>query len=395
MQTAAPTLVTTISEFIEWASQFNQGRYLFRGVTNEEYNISASAYRRLKDRNESPEDRVVNFERFIQINRGLIRDVRLQDMDWKNGRKLKDLEILAELQHFRAATCLIDFTYNALIALWFACDQDSANATRCGKVVAVRTDQGHLFRDVTLELLEKDIDHFFLGNEGEMPQQLYKWQPPHQNSRIIAQQSIFLFGAVEIDPDQGCIIFGSKKREIRESLKQVHGIIEAMLFPDFEGFARQNNQNVPYTQLAASQYRDLGHQKMEEGKLDEAIAAFTEAIKIDPGNSSDYQNRGAIREVLLFQSGARDIKQYKGVLADYTEAINRDPNAPVSYYHRGILIAKVGRTHEAVLDLEQALQIAEAIGHEPLITDIQQALHGIKQAARQSHSRNRRNTENE
>lgn len=395
MQKAAPPLVTTVSEFIEWAAQFNQGRYLFRGVTNEEYDISASAYRRLKDRNESPEDRVVNFEKFIQINRGLIRDVRLQDMDWKNGRKLKDLEILAELQHFRAATCLIDFTYNALIALWFACDQDAANATKCGKVVAIHTGQGHQFREVTLELLEKDIDYFFLGNEDEMPQQLYKWQPPHQNSRIIAQQSIFLFGAVEIDPDQGCLILGSKKQKIRESLKQVHGISEGMLFPDFEGFARQNNQNVPYTLLAASQYRDLGLRKMEEGKLNEAIAAFNEAIKIEPGESSDYQNRGAVREMLLFQSGARDIKQYKGVLTDYTEAINLDPNAPVSYYQRGILVAKVGRTHEAVLDLEKALQIAEAIGQEHFITTIQRTLHEIKQASQQSHSRGRRNSENE
>ena len=393
MQKAAPPLVTTVNEFIEWAAQFSQGGYLFRGVTNEEYNISASAYRRLKNIAESLKGRVIDFEKFVQINSGLIRDVRLQDMDWRNGRKLRDLEILAELQHFRAATCLIDFTYNALIALWFACAPSSANA--CGKVVAVRTDQGHLFRDVTLELLEKDIDYFFLGNEGEMPQQLYKWQPPHQNSRIIAQQSIFVFGAVEIDPDQGCIILGSKKQEIRESLKQVHGITEAMLFPDFEGFARQNNQNVPYTQLAASQYRDLGLRKMEEGKPDEAIVAFAEAIKIDPGNSSDYQNRGAVREMLLFQSGARDLKQYKGVLADYTEAINLDPNAPVSYYQRGILIAKVGRIHEAMLDLEKALQIAEAVGEENFIANIQQTLHEFKQAARQSHSRNRRNTENE
>ena len=212
----------------------------------------------------------------------MIKDVRLQDMDWKNGRKLRDLEILAELQHFRAATCLIDFTYNALIALWFACDLNSNNATRCGKVVAVRTDQEHQFREVTLELLEKDIDYFFLGNIGERQQQLYKWQPPHQNSRIIAQQSIFLFGSVEIDPDNACIILGSKKNEIRETLGKVHGISEAMLFPDFEGFARQHGQSVAYTQPAASQYRKRGLRKIDEHKYEEAIAAFTEAIKIDP-----------------------------------------------------------------------------------------------------------------
>ena len=387
MEIGELTLVKSLNEFMEWASQFNQGGYLFRGVTNEEYDISASAYRRLKN-TQDDENRSVEFERFVQINRGLIGDVRLQDMDWKNGRKLRDLEVLAELQHSRAATCLIDFTYNALIALWFACYQESENATRCGKVVAVRVDKEHQFRAVTLELLKKDIDYFFSGNENRMHQQLYKWQPPHQNSRIIAQQSIFLFGTVEINPDKGCIILGSKKQEILESLEQVHGISEAMLFPDFEGFARQHRQSVPYTQLAASQYRERGMQKAQERKFEEAIDAFSKAINIDPGNSSDYQNRGAAREGLLSQSGAREIKQYKGVRDDYTEAINLDPNAPVSYYRRGMLIAsKGGRMHEAFPDLEKALQIAQAIGEEKYIEDIQRDLQNIRQAVRQFHDR--------
>ena len=88
----------------------------------------------------------------------------------------------------------------------------------------------------------------------------------------------------------------------------------------------------------------------------------------------------------MSQSGASTLNEYKGVITDYTEAINLDSNTPVSYYQRGILVAKVGRTHEAVLDLEQALQIAEAVGNEQMINRIQQKLHEIKQAARQSHS---------
>ena len=392
MENGELPLVKSLNEFMEWASQFNQGGYLFRGVTNEKYDISASTYRRLKNGNESGD---VKFEKFVQINRSLIKDVRLQDMDWKNGRKQRDLEILAELQHFRAATCLIDFTYNALIALYFACDPNSDSATRCGKFIAVHTDQKYQFREVTLELLEKDIDYFFLGNTGERQQQLYKWNPPHQNSRIIAQQSIFLFGSVEIDPDKACIILGSKKKEILESLEQVHGISEARLFPDFEGFARQHGQDVPYTQFAASQYRKIGFKKIQERKFEEAIDAFTEAIKINPGESTDYQNRGSATAGLLYQAGATDINEYKGVIADYTEAINLNPNAPFSYYQRGVLIADKGKAHEAFPDLEKALQIAQRIGDEGYIADIQQALHDLKQAVTQFHSRTGGNAKNE
>ena len=36
--------VETLSEFIEWAAQFNDEKYLFRGVPNDCYKIEASAY---------------------------------------------------------------------------------------------------------------------------------------------------------------------------------------------------------------------------------------------------------------------------------------------------------------------------------------------------------------
>lgn len=372
------TLVTTLSEFIEWAAQFNQGGYLFRGVTNEKYSISASAYRRLQSREDGDESGSVNFEKFVQINRGLIRDIRLQDLDWRGGRKLRDLEILAELQHFQAATCLMDFTYNALVALWFACYPSYESASRCGKVVAVYVNDEHKFREVTLELLEKDIDHFFLGNDNERHQQLYKWRPPHQNNRIIAQQSVFLFGAVEINPDKGCLILGSKKAEIRESLEQVHGITNEMLFPDFDGFARQHGQSAPYTQFAASQYRERGEQKMQEKEYTEAIAAFTEAIKVNPGNTRDYHNRGFAMQELLGEPNATNANQYDRVIADYTEAIDLDPDTPYAYYFRGVLRSKIGSKYQAVLDLEDALRIAKASGDQEFIDEVQRHLHGLQ-----------------
>ena len=59
----------------------------------------------------------------LKVNKDLIKEARRQGHDQKNGQQLSDLELLAELQHFRAATCLIDFTRSALVALWFAVSQ--------------------------------------------------------------------------------------------------------------------------------------------------------------------------------------------------------------------------------------------------------------------------------
>ena len=401
MEKEVPVQVTTLNEFMEWAAQFNHGAHLFRGVPKAEYEMSASAYRRLKQTEDGDESMDEKFEKFLQINGGLIRDVRLRGHDQKNGRELKDLEILAELQHFRAATCLIDFTYNALVALWFACEQDSENSSQAccackqeskkppkdGKVVAVQTDRGDKFRDITLELLEKEIDYFFLGSEDGIPQHLYKWQPPQQNNRIIAQQSIFLFGAVEINPDNECIIDGESKEQLRESLKQGYGITEEMLFPDFEGFARQHRQDIPYTQLAASQYRKRALQKVERYEYEETIADYTEAIKVAPGESSDYLNRGNTKVMLLNQSGRTDVNEYKAVIADYTEVINLDPNYPFAYYQRGILRHDIGNLYEAVQDLEKALQLARQTESESFVANINQNLEDIRQVLRNSNTR--------
>lgn len=114
------TYITTLNQYIEWVEnlkkqreeQLNPVKCLFRGLSNEKYPIEASAWRRL-----THEEDKNNLEIFLEINKGLIRDARLFEHDRRTGRELSDLEILSELQHFRAATCLIDFTYSAQIAL--------------------------------------------------------------------------------------------------------------------------------------------------------------------------------------------------------------------------------------------------------------------------------------
>lgn len=93
-----PARIKTLAEFMKWAKKFTPGDYVFRGIRNETYPIRASAYRRLKN------DR--NFERFLQINKDLIDETILRGYDERNGLQLSHLEMLAELQHHGAATCL-------------------------------------------------------------------------------------------------------------------------------------------------------------------------------------------------------------------------------------------------------------------------------------------------
>ena len=47
--------VETLSDFLEWASQFDDGTHVFRSVPNDEYEIQASAYRRVPETDQNVE----------------------------------------------------------------------------------------------------------------------------------------------------------------------------------------------------------------------------------------------------------------------------------------------------------------------------------------------------
>ena len=342
-----PTEIKSVNDFIEWIVQLGPENYLFRGVPNAAYRIQASAYRR-------PKEGTRDFEKFLQINRDLIAEARLRGHGEREGRKLGDLEILAQLQHYGAATCLIDFTHNAQIALYFACQQDlkqdrnsqDAKNLPGGKVYAVLNNPDR-FEKVTPDSLEKKIDDFFRSHESDRPQ-LYHWEPAYHNNRIIAQQSIFLFGVHEFDADNACIIVESKKENILSELEQVSRINQSMLFPDFDGFARLHSEGIPYTILSSSDYRKRALLAYSENRYEDAIADFDTAIKLSAENSDLYCRRGAAK---------KEINQYKDAIADFDTAIEINSGDWQAYYLRGRTKYDLDKYEDAIADFNTAVEI--------------------------------------
>ena len=428
-----PVEITSLSTFIEWVNQLPQldyGKYLFRGVPNAEYGIQASAYRR-------PKKDARSFEKFLQINKDLIAEARLRGHGEKNGRKLGDLEILAEFQHYGAATCLIDFTYNAQIALYFSCQKDfkwernskDSREAPDGKVYIVLNDPDK-FQKIAPDSLEKRIDEFFQGD------QLYHWEPGYHNNRVIAQQSIFLFGASEFDGDAACVIKEDCKQNILSELERVSGITQAMLFPDFDGFARLYSEDVLYTELNALDYEGYAREAYYSDQYEEAIKNYDMAIKLSPKNWSLYHWRGRVKNAMklyvdaiddfdqaieidskktsvfysrgaakynlqrhresitdfdkvieinpddisayTLRAGARHkLGQYGEAIADYSVVISRRPSNRYNYYNRALAKKEIGSLESARDDLEMALMLAEKANDSGLVPEINQALSEI------------------
>ncbi|MYA70295.1 tetratricopeptide repeat protein [Candidatus Poribacteria bacterium] len=332
--------VKILSDFLEWASQFDEGTYVFRGVPNEEYEIQASAYRRVPENEQNSEDK--GFPTFVEINTALIREARLLGYDEKDGRPLGDLEILAGLQHFKAATCLIDFTYSAQVALWFACAQDSkTDDSTNGKVFAVHKDADR-FIEIEPDLLKETIPYFL----DEKEPQLYHWQPRQQNNRILAQQSIFFFGDYEIEEDAVCIIQKCEKENVRTELERVSGITEIRLFPDFEGFASLRDDQTPYMPLSADEHAKRAEQSFRRHKFEETIADYDKAIYREPTKASLYYSRGLAKARL---------EHYENAIDDYNDAIRLNPSYASAYYERGLVKARLGQYEPAIADYDKAI----------------------------------------
>ena len=366
--------IRTLDDFIKWAKKFKENEYVFRGVSNEAHGIRASASLR-PDEKEQPEKELDvkkrNFERFLHINKDLIRKAQQRGYDKKDGTELNVLDILAELQHYGAATCLIDFTCSAQIALWFACQpyrekQDErkdkekkpgdSKKTVNGKVYAVKHKPPRSPRlqkciEITPEFLEEDAEAkkdigYFLKEGADSP--LYYLQPKYQNHRIIAQQSVFLFGQYEFEADDECIIAEDCKENILKELHRVSGINDDKLFPDFEGFAWIHRKESSYTDLTPSAHKALGLEENNKGNFEEAVAEYDMAINKNSNDAEAYNLRG---------KAYFSLERYNDTLKDYNEAIRINPDYAEAYFNRGMLNDERKKYEDAISDFTKALSL--------------------------------------
>ena len=441
---------TKINDFLMWANNLGIGEFVYRGVSNEDYikesQIEASTCRRLKKREpyarlpESEKAKMLDNEKvkrpkqLLKINEEMIKDARAQGHDYKDGKYLFDLDLLAELQHYGAATCLIDFTYDAMVALWFAC-QPSSERYRCvkhtkndesevtcqliseknanGKVVAVGLHRSHKVADTEAK---KNIGCFFKQNVKN-GSELYHWQPKYQNNRIIAQRSIFMFGSFTFKADAEYIIPEKDKARILFSLERIFGKTEASLYPDFDGFATQRAHDKEYTSPNVSGYIDHAEIALQTDNFEETIRLCTEGISLQPDNDDvgflliqkarAYNGKGeqdnAIEDcnkvIKLHESNYMPyhlklslnlhakIYENRGdhhlAIQDYNKIIEVYPKDAETYYNLGRVKKHLNCIAEAKGDLQKALEFAkqkdnmQVLNKEELIEKITKELSNL------------------
>jgi class 3 adenylate cyclase len=97
----------------------------------------------------------------------------------------------------------------------------------------------------------------------------------------------------------------------------------------------------------ASIYVELGRAQRDRARVDEAIEAYSEAIRLVPGARA-YNNRG----IAYFDKG-----QLQKAIVDYTEAIRLDPQYGEAFNNRAWTKVKAGRAAIALDDADKAVRL--------------------------------------
>ncbi len=165
---------------------------VWRGTPDASYSLFSSLYRRLLAKHgASPTE-----SQMLKAEGEILKAAR---NSWRFDN-LSALEIFAQVQHYGGPTRLLDVTYNPLIALWFAVEQEFQSGQR-----KPETD-GRLFAfALGASRTEPQLDEKWGGYEipwerdkidGWTTELPLLWRPPEYNPRISAQNAAFLVGGV-------------------------------------------------------------------------------------------------------------------------------------------------------------------------------------------------------
>ena len=364
---------TILSKFLDWVCEHGGRHMLYRGIADTEKKRPAltAIARRLQDEGE-------NEGEFIRANQELIETVKMRGHG--DQKKLQhDLEILAELQHYGAATCLMDFTRNPFAGLWFACKNP---ALKNGRVLAINSVDYNRFVKVNAESMQEPIGDLLPSSRRKG--RLWVWEPKRQNERIIAQQSVFVFGAAKIQPEH---VFSVKSTDGVWDELQKYGVSLESLFCDFDGFARANTSAQQY---GAGNYLDKAMDEHAHEKYENAIEHYSRAL-IASGNESIYYHRGRAKmslgvaarndhkkadayykqaledynkspedKQMLFHRAIakRRLSDYEGAIADYSRMIEMAPQHAKAYINRGRVKEQLGDHEDAIADYDWAIEIS-------------------------------------
>ena len=310
----ASTPISSLTEYLSRTLELSTAphRYAFRGQANAAWHLRSAATRRLIATH--GEDLLLNQPDRYRThylnyhNNSLLSPIQRKGL--LNSDHDQPLETLATLQHHGAATGLLDFTYNPLVALWFACNEEPKD----GKVYRLQlpSSQDHHSNQRILDGRTLD-DMFFPSPQIDS---VYIWDPYVVGAaaqRAISQQSIFVLDrplSMASLPLEEIIVDASAKQTLLSELATM-GIHQDALFSDLPGFAKYNGPMSPID-YSAEQSLEIAVSLLKSERPGDSIAHFTNHLTYVDQNPDVYALRA---------NAHAEERMIEEAIADYDYAI--------------------------------------------------------------------------
>ena len=211
-----------VSKFLRIIQDTRQNdTILFRGHSSVKYELIPSVGRRIEGSRSSVYNKLDEELMFFDFKRNFSL--------YTEDKPSSDIDILFLAQHYGVPTRLLDWTYNPLIALYFACQ---------GK-----EEEGYVFTLVIHEVKSRIKEsHYFDSNFFDVGKYEHDQEliiPNYTNRRFLNQKGLFLlfkdpFKKMELQPT----FIVRNKNEILRELSSM-GITESMVFPTLDSLGKE------------------------------------------------------------------------------------------------------------------------------------------------------------
>jgi len=207
--------IKTFEELLEALERQKTGQnFVYRGVSKNTYDLVTSL-----GRSESSLDKSIE-----RLESRLIRLFKESSIPYLEHKPNNELEWLAVAQHYGLPTRLLDWSYNPLIAIYFAVETNV-------------DDDGAVYKLSGCSTIQKpdETDPYTL-------KKVYKYRPPYISARIQNQAGLF---TVHHKPDEAFVHDKMMKVTIPKKLKATikktlfkYGVNQRLMYPGLEGVAR-------------------------------------------------------------------------------------------------------------------------------------------------------------
>ena len=339
----------------------NLDTHVFRGHGDARWALRSGAARRLLASGIEV-DRPYFLDEYLDYHRVLLERARRVMPYGNNDQSSTSLQLLAKLQHFGAATGLLDFTHNPLVALWFASDEQNHD----GKVLFVSKELPNTTY-VNKELEEGDIGGVLSRAQDATGPSYLLWKPMAEGDaalRILGQRSVFVIGRPSVDERHvhAISIDSGDKGTLRNELEQLD-VSERVIFRDLVGFCRVERWDARYVPPAtAAAHLRQANSAFTRGNHSEAIEAYSKCLELGGNAAETYFLRG---------NASAAAKRYQDAMDDYDRALEslnltQGQHAATSrpwffyaiFFNRGNMRACMGEHEKAVDDFRRTSEIA-------------------------------------